>query len=206
MDADTALKKLIEGNKRFVNQNKTCPNVSSKRLKETSDGQNPFAVILSCSDSRVPEQLIFDCGVGDLFTVRVAGNVVGDFEMGSVEFGINGLGAKLIVVLGHTNCGAVEAAFKNQAVAGQMQNIINTIQPALRMMEAVRSPKEYTLDNAVDFNAVYSARKLMTSPIIQKMVGEDVYLLTAVYNVKTGVVEFTTSLSTALGTTVNRLK
>lgn len=193
--AEAALEKLIEGNKRFLERRRTCPNVSQERLDETATSQNPFAVILTCSDSRVSEQLIFDCGVGDIFVVKVAGNVVATDQLGSVEFAVNNLGAKLILVLGHTDCGAVNAALTNTAVEGSLQSILNNIQPALRKMEALRNPKEYTLYNAVDFNAVQSAKQLAESPIIARHVKKDVYLMTAIYHVESGRVEYRTSLS-----------
>ncbi|MCX7971435.1 MAG: carbonic anhydrase, partial [Negativicutes bacterium] len=106
--ADDARQRLAEGNARYVAGKSTVVDYGSERLA-TAKGQHPFAVVVSCSDSRVPPEIVFDCGIGDLFVIRTAGEVVEDVEMGSIEYAVNHLGVKLVVVLGHTECGAVKA-------------------------------------------------------------------------------------------------
>ena len=109
VSADSALARLKEGNKRFITSKNLHPHQDTSRLREVAKGQNPFAIIVGCSDSRVPSEIIFDQGLGDLFIVRTAGQVSSYASWGSIEFGNTFLGAKLIVVLGHTSCGAVSA-------------------------------------------------------------------------------------------------
>src|SRR4030095_13911865 len=105
----TPLDKLKAGNERFASGHSVHPNETSDRIKELKKGQNPFVVVVSCSDSRVPPELIFDQGLGDVFSIRTAGNVIGDYELGSIEYAVEHLHSKLIVVLGHENCGAIQA-------------------------------------------------------------------------------------------------
>ncbi len=132
IEADGALRKLKAGHNRFLNQKRILPHLSKYRMAETfRKGQKPFAAVLTCSDSRVPVEHIFDVGVGDLFVVRVAGNICSEDELGSLEFAVDALAVPLIVVLGHTRCGAVKAACqgggKNKAVAV----ILEKIRPAV---------------------------------------------------------------------------
>ena len=110
VNPEDALKKLIEGNKRFVSGKSIRPNQTPEKIKELAAGQKPFAIIVGCSDSRVPNEIVFDQGLGDLFIVRTAGQVSSYASWGSMEFAATALGAKLRVVLGHTKCGAVAAA------------------------------------------------------------------------------------------------
>ncbi len=114
MPSSDPLKKLLEGNERYVRFESEHPNRSRERLLETAKEQKPFAVIVGCSDSRVAAEILFDQGIGDLFIVRVAGNVVGDIELASIRFAVEQLGVSLIFVLGHENCGAVQAVFTGQ--------------------------------------------------------------------------------------------
>jgi carbonic anhydrase len=120
---DQALQRLMEGNQRFVSGKVTHPSQSSARRSEISTGQKPFAAILSCADSRVPPELIFDQGLGDLFVVRVAGNTVNEEGLGSLEFGTKVLGAPLLLVLGHTKCGAVDAALQGKPLPGHISSV-----------------------------------------------------------------------------------
>ena len=103
------LDKLKVGNERFVSGHPVHPDETLDRIRELKKGQNPFVVVISCSDSRLPPELIFDQGLGDVFSIRTAGNVIGDYELGSIEYAIEHLHCKLIVVLGHENCGAIQA-------------------------------------------------------------------------------------------------
>lgn len=111
MPSSKPIDRLLEGNERYVRFESEHPNRSSERLLETAKGQKPFAIIVGCSDSRVAAEILFDQGIGDLFIVRVAGNVVGPIELASIRFAVEHLGVSLIFVLGHENCGAIQAVF-----------------------------------------------------------------------------------------------
>lgn len=134
-----AIERLKEGNRRFVAGRRRSGAVSPNRRMRLTDGQNPFAAILGCSDSRVPAELVFDQGLGDLFVVRVAGNVAAPSQVGSVEFAADKFGIELVVVLGHTRCGAIEATLKDlDHLAGNpsanLGAILNRIRPAVRSL------------------------------------------------------------------------
>ena len=124
---DQALEKLVAGNDRFVNQKRTKRNQDQNRLTEVAQGQEPFAAILGCADSRVPAEIIFDQGLGDLFVCRVAGNIAPPEEIGSLEFGTLVLGAKVLMVMGHERCGAVKAAIKGGELPGQIGSLVKCI-------------------------------------------------------------------------------
>jgi carbonic anhydrase len=128
---DSAFNELVAGNKRFASQKTLGANRGVFRLREVAQGQKPFAAILGCADSRVPSEIIFDQGLGDLFVVRVAGNVATSEEIGSLEYGTLVLGAKVLLVLGHERCGAVKAAIENKPVPGRIGAILEHIQPAV---------------------------------------------------------------------------
>ena len=128
--------RLIEGNHRFASGRRYEDGFSQSRRSQLASGQSPFAVVIGCSDSRVPVEAIFDQGLGDLFVVRVAGNVVAATQLGSVEFAVGQFGCELIVVLGHTRCGAIEAALRNteeprEDLSPNLREIVNCIQPAI---------------------------------------------------------------------------
>lgn len=124
---ETALKALIDGNQRFVNGKSNHPHQTLKRIHETENGQHPFAVVVTCSDSRVSPEILFDEGIGDLFVIRTAGNLMGDLELGSIEYAVEHLGATLVVVLGHTECGAVKAFVEGGACGGHIRNIVDAL-------------------------------------------------------------------------------
>ena len=129
-DASTALKQLKEGNKTYINSKNGVGDISpEKRLYTSENGQHPYAVVVSCSDSRVIPESIFSAGIGDLFVIRVAGNVIDNYPMGSVEYAVEHLGCKLVVVLGHTGCGAVGAA--NSQNSGYIKFITDEIRRAI---------------------------------------------------------------------------
>ncbi len=130
--ADEALHQLKEGNERFANDLQNRPNQDQARRHATAvEGQEPFATILACSDSRVVPEILFDSGIGDIFVVRVAGNVAGIFEAGSIEYAVQKLGTPLLVVLGHTRCGAVSAVCKNEEVHGNLLPLVENIRVAV---------------------------------------------------------------------------
>ncbi len=189
VNADSALKCLKEGNIRFVNQKSSHPNQDIARLKEVETGQKPFAIIVGCSDSRVPSEIIFDQGLGDLFIVRTAGQVSSYASWGSIEFANAVLGSKLIVVLGHTKCGAVSAACKLPDVPGHIITLINAIKPAA---DIARKMQGDTIENAVKVNVALQVKQLKSlEPVLTKAIKDgNLKIVGAVYNLSSGIVEF----------------
>lgn len=191
MSGDKALQKLMDGNKRYVAAKAaklTHPNQSPERRTEAAKGQHPFAVIVGCSDSRVPPEIIFDQGIGDLFVIRVAGNIVDDLALGSIEYATEHLGAQLIVVLGHERCGAVEATVKGTEAAGHIGSLVEAIKPAV---DKVRKQPGDLLDNAIKSNVKMIVQKLHSSkPILEKLVKKDTLkIVGARYDLDDGTVE-----------------
>jgi carbonic anhydrase len=129
--ADKTLAKLMDGNRRYARHKEQHPDESLARRKELQSDQHPFAVVLSCSDSRVPPELIFDQGLGDLFVIRVAGNIASDDELGSIEYSVEHLHTKLVMVLGHEKCGAITAAVEGSNEAGHLKSLVAAIQPSV---------------------------------------------------------------------------
>jgi carbonic anhydrase len=160
---DEALQKLLRGNQRFVDGKRENPNQSKLRLMETSVAQYPYASILGCADSRVPSEIVFDQGLGDLFVVRVAGNVGSQTAIGSLEFASAVLGSQLIVVMGHAKCGAVLAAIKNEPLPGRIGVFVEEIKPAV---ESVREKTGDIEKNSIIANVQYQVKELSTSSTI----------------------------------------
>ncbi|MFH7028280.1 MAG: carbonic anhydrase [Heteroscytonema crispum UTEX LB 1556] len=163
VNPDAALKRLMEGNQRFIDGKRLNPNQSKLRLQETSVAQYPFAAILGCADSRVPSEIVFDQGLGDLFVVRVAGNVASQTAIGSLEFATAVLGAQLIMVLGHARCGAVVAAVKGDPLPGRIGVFVEEIKPAV---ERIRSKTGNIEENAIISNVQYQAQRLAEASTI----------------------------------------
>lgn len=182
------LERLIEGNKRFVGGTSIHPDLEAMRRSGLKKGQNPFAVILSCSDSRVPPEIVFDQGLGDLFVVRVAGNIFDDAVDGSIEYAVEHLGAELIVVMGHETCGAVKAAVENNQEA-HIKTLAQAIQPAI--VEALKLPGD-KVDNSVRANARFVVNQIkQNEPILSKKVAEKkVRVVAAYYDLDNGEVTF----------------
>lgn len=184
-----ALNKLVEGNKRYVNSETVChDDWSAKRLAQVK-GQAPFAVIVTCSDSRVPPEIIFDQALGDLFVIRVAGNVVDDFAIGSIEYGVTVLGANLVLVLGHSNCGAVDGALKGLKFDNHIQEVLNAIQPAIA---SVKGDSGNVLEKAIKANVIHVEDKLKNSkPLLAKLLEQGkLSIKGAYYDLASGKVEF----------------
>lgn len=172
MNGDQALERLMEGNKRYVNANLANPNRTLERMQELVQGQSPSAVIVGCSDSRVPPEIIFDQGLGDLFIVRVAGNIVDDAALGSIEYAVSHLGVQLVLVLGHEKCGAVAAAVEESAaeVPGKIGSLIELIKPAV---EKAKHLSGDLVDNAARMNVKMVVDKLSSAnPILADKVGQ----------------------------------
>lgn len=191
-----ALDILIEGNQRFLNNYQSDKDFQSL-VQITKEKQHPFASILSCSDSRAPTELLFDQALGDVFSVRLAGNIASDKAIGSLEFSTKYLGSKLIVVMGHTSCGAVKAAcddFKD----GHIGEIINLIKPAIRHEKTIKDPAERTSKNpdyVEKINALNVKYQIDTiirlSDIVDDMLdARQIGIVGAVYDLATGKVNF----------------
>jgi carbonic anhydrase len=192
-----ALERLRDGNRRFVSgiENDT----SSTRRFELTQDQKPFAIILGCSDSRVPAEIVFDQGLGDLFVIRIAGNIVAPSGVGSVEFAASAFGTRLVVVLGHTQCGAVRATIEElqQPLENQSRNlrsIVDRIRPSAESLlrTELRHDPEALMAAAVRANIYASVAALRHgSEIVEQLIQEDGLLVVgAEYSVETGVVEF----------------
>ena len=183
---DLALKKLMDGNKRFVDRKRQSPNQDLPRLVEVAKAQKPFAAILGCADSRFPSEIIFDQGLGDLFVCRVAGNVATPEEIGSLEFGTLVLGAKVLVVIGHKRCGAVDATIKGAQVPGQIGSLLDAIRPAV---ESSKGQMGDRLENASKANVVLQTRRLKASPVISQLIQENkLKVVGGYYDLDTGTV------------------
>ena len=167
MTPDQALQALIKGNQRFVSGKRSNPHQDRTRLTAVAKSQNPFAAILSCADSRVPSEIVFDQGFGDLFVCRVAGNIATPEEIGSLEFGTLVLGAKVIMVMGHERCGAVDATIKGAQVPGQIATLIDAIKPALKDSGSQTGDP---LEAAIKANVLYQIKQLKTSPVISELI------------------------------------
>lgn len=192
---DAVLAKLIEGNKRFAKGELTHPGRKPEDFAPLAEGQAPLAIIVGCADSRVSPELVFDQGVGDLFVVRVAGNVVnnaGALVKGSIEFAVAELGARLIIVLGHGKCGAVKAAIDhidaNDTLPGAIRELVDLIRPAAA---SVRGKPGDKLQNAIEANVLKGVERLKTlDPIVSGFVAKgEVKVVGAVYELHTGLVK-----------------
>jgi carbonic anhydrase len=196
MTPNSSLEELKKGNLRFTGKNALNRNLL-QQVDETSTGQYPYATILSCIDSRVSSELIFDQGIGDIFSVRIAGNFINEDILGSMEFACKLAGTKLVVVLGHTACGAVKGAC-DHARLGNLTALINKIEPAVA---AVAEPKDEALRNSgnIDFvNEVAAKNVMMTinnirakSQVLAEMEAQsEIKIIGGMYDIKTGGVTF----------------
>lgn len=194
VSAEDAIQMLKDGNARYVAEIGKTADLGDERRKELAKGQHPFAIIVSCSDSRVPPEHIFDQGLGDLFVIRVAGNVVEPVELGSVEYAAEHLGTKLIVVLGHEKCGAVKAAIDTGGHApGNIGAIVKNIAPAVKSVKRTSSATgDAFVDACVKANAHKTAADLVNkSRVLAHMVEEHkIKIVVAEYMLGTGEVEF----------------
>lgn len=195
-----ALKRLQEGNKRFVSEGQTSSVTTDQgRRDELVGGQEPVAIILGCSDSRVPAEIVFDQGLGDLFVIRVAGNIVAPSQVGSIEFAVEAFGTRLVVVLGHSQCGAVTATLNelkqpSQNLSPNLRSIVERIQPAVATLLEMGTDLEpdELVQHAVRANIRASVSHLRHgSRHLEQLVQNDGLLIVgAEYSLATGVVEF----------------
>ncbi|MFN6463991.1 MAG: carbonic anhydrase [Nostoc sp. DedVER02] len=181
---DKALQELLEGNERFVKAKRRNPNQNHSRLVEVAKGQKPFASILGCADSRVPSEIIFDQGLGDLFVCRIAGNIATTQQIGSLEFGSLVLGTKVIMVIGHERCGAVDAAIKGASVPGQIGSLLEAIKPSV---ESTKDKSGDKLENACKANILAQVEKLKSSSVLSELIkAEKLKIVGGYYDLDTG--------------------
>ena len=187
--SQTSLQRLMEGNKRFVKGESTHPNRAEERRLETAQQQEPFAIIVGCSDSRVSPEILFDVGIGDLFVVRVAGNVVGPIELDSIEFSALYLHSSLIFVKGHENCGAVTAVLEGKTK--DIEAVASLIEPAVKQS---KSKKGNRLENAIKDNVMNVVAQLKKTPALQKLIKDKkIEVAGGYYHFRTGEVELLSS-------------
>ena len=187
--AEEALNELKKGNERHVESDYNHENHSHRRLEEVAKGQKPHAVILTCSDSRLPPELIFDKGLGDLFVIRVAGNVAGNSELGSIEYAAEHLNVPLVIVMGHKRCGAVQAAASGGDPGGHISSLVKQIEPAVQRAKSMAGD---LVDNAVHANVDLVVRNLRNSgPILKELVESGrLKVLGAYYDIDSGNVDW----------------
>ena len=181
---DKALQELLDGNDRFAKRKRRNPDQSYSRLVEVAKGQKPFASILGCADSRVPSEIVFDQGLGDLFVCRIAGNIATTQQIGSLEFGSLVLGSKVIMVVGHERCGAVQAAMKGDPVPGQIGSLLEAIKPSV---ESSKDQPGDKLENACKANILAQIKKLKSSSVLSELIkAEKLKIVGGYYDLDTG--------------------
>ncbi len=187
MTAEAAWQALLEGNRRYVAGTLAHPHQSPQRRDEVVAGQHPFAIVLSCSDSRVPVEVLFDQGIGDIFVVRTAGNIVDDVALGSIEYAAKHLHVPLLVILGHQKCGAIAATAGGGEAPGHIASIVQILRP---IVEGVRGQPGDVVENAVHANVRHLVAQLRSSqPILSHLVHEGrLKVVGAYYSLETGAV------------------
>ncbi len=187
---DAALQKLLAGNRRFTQYHPQYPHQSHARMLELAQVQHPFATVLACADSRVPVELLFDQGIGDIFDIRVAGNIATPETIGSIEYAVALLGTPVVLVLGHERCGAVTAAVKNELLPGEIGSFIKAILPAVDQVKRLSGD---VVDNAVIANVHYQIERLKRSPVLtERLRSGDLKIVGGRYDLDTGTVKILT--------------
>lgn len=189
---DFGLQILKEGNERFVKDRALADNISPEKRKQLKEkGQKPFAVILTCSDSRVPPEIIFDQGLGDLFVVRVAGNIIDSVVMGSIEYAVEHLHSSLIVVLGHEKCGAVTAAVDGGEMPGSIPAICQRIKPVVTKARKNVTDKEQLVVKVIEGNVEENVALLQNNKLLKEIVElGKLKIVGGVYHLESGEVNF----------------
>jgi len=183
---EAALGRLKAGNRRFISTAISSGKPTKARRTATAGGQNPFAIVVGCADSRTAPEIVFDQNIGDLFVVRTAGNLVDDYALGSIEYAVEHLGARLVVVLGHQNCGAVQAALSGGAAPGHIHSLVQAIQPAVK---ASRGQPGDPLVNAIHENDSRVAEKIRQKAQFGEL-SSQVRVVEGYYDLHTGKVEW----------------
>jgi carbonic anhydrase len=189
LSADEALLKLKQGNEHFVHVHMKHPDETKHRREEMIKGQHPFVAILSCSDSRVPSEIIFDQGLGDIFVIRNAGNVLDDHIIGSIEYAVLHLGIKLVVIMGHQECGAVKAAMSDTKETKYIESLKKSIEPAVCKCKKC---EKTSIDDVSKTHAKLDVEELLQEDceLCEYMKSHKVKVIPAYYHLDTGVVEF----------------
>ena len=187
---DLALQQLMEGNLRYAQGNASHPHQSLERRAELVSGQHPFAVILGCSDSRIPPELIFDQGLGDIFVIRTAGEVVDNASLASIEYAVEHLGVPLVMVLGHDSCGAVTAAVQGGEAEGHLGSLMDFILPAVEQAREAGEGSDL-LNSSIDNNIFNIVKELQESqPVLsEKVKAGELMILGAHYHLDSGEIE-----------------
>jgi carbonic anhydrase len=186
VNADAAFAKLKEGNARFFSSKVSEGKPTAAKRAETAQAQHPFAIVLGCADSRTSPEIVFDQNIGDLFVVRTAGNLVDEHALGSIEYAVDHLGVRLIVVLGHKRCGAVIAALASDTAPGHVQSLVRDIQPAVK---AAKGKDGNVTDLTVAENARLMAAKIRNEASLGEF-AKEVRIISGVYDLDTGKVEW----------------
>lgn len=186
VDPETALAKLKEGNARFSTSEVSIGKPNAAKREETAKAQHPFAIIVACADSRTAPEIVFDGNIGDFFVVRTAGNLVDEHALGSIEYAVSHLGARLIVVLGHQRCGAVIAALASDTAPGHVQSLVRDLQPAVK---AAKGKPGDAVDNTIAENARLVAARIYKEAELDGLARE-VRIVSAVYNLDSGKIEW----------------
>jgi carbonic anhydrase len=186
VSTDAALTDLKKGNARFATHEVSSGKPNAAKRAETAETQRPFAIVVGCADSRTSPELIFDHNIGDLFVVRTAGNLVDDYALGSIEYAVAHLGARLIVVVGHDGCGAVKAAMGSATAPGHIESLVRDIQPAV---QAVKGKEGNALHLAITENARLMAEKIRNEAEFGDL-AKEVQIIYGVYDLSTGKVEW----------------
>ncbi|PZV01831.1 MAG: carbonic anhydrase [Leptolyngbya sp.] len=190
LSPEEALKRLLDGNQRFTGHHLEHPDQSEERVLELTQSQHPFATVLSCADSRVTAEIIFDQGLGDIFDVRVAGNIATPETVGSIEYAVELLETPLLMVLGHERCGAVTAAVKNEPLPGDIGTFVQAILPAV---DRVKGQPGDAVDNAVTANVRYQVEQVLRSSLVRnRQQSGQLQVVGARYDLDTGTVTLVT--------------
>jgi carbonic anhydrase len=190
ISGEQALEKLMDGNARFASGNASHPDQSIERRSELLAGQHPFAVVVGCSDSRIPPEVVFDQGLGDIFVIRTAGQVMDNVTIASIEYAVEHLSVPLVVVLGHDSCGAVTAAVKGGEVEGHLDSLVDYIAPAVDEAKETGNESEL-LDSSIDNNIINIVDELKASePVLSEKVNAgELMVVGARYHLDSGEVE-----------------
>ncbi len=182
---ESPIEKLVSGNQRFLDEKTIHPHQNKQTVLANQEAQHPFAVVLTCSDSRVSPEILFDQGIGDLFVIRNAGNLISDIDMGSIEYAVEHLDAKLIVVLGHTECGAIKAYVgdKNSEYKKHLSHIDDIVATIANENEEKQITKEDNLNACVIANIKHSLKMIQDNPIVKE---KQVKIVPMQYDIHTG--------------------
>jgi len=181
--SEAPLQRLLNGNERFAHFHPIHPDEDLQHLQDAAKGQHPFSVMVTCSDSRISPELIFDQGIGDLFVIRTAGNIMSGVEIGSVEYAVEHLGVKLIVIMGHKNCGAVKAFIEGGILPGHIKDIIDSLTLEAEII-ALPINDINRLDDCIKANVLHGIRQLETQSTIikEKIEKKELQIIGATYN------------------------